>query len=95
MSKGVGIITQNGEEKPLSLREACNKIIHCTKYKWNLAYSNEHPLYPYPDVPNELEDWQKYKNPILELEGEYRGSDWNAKVFLLKYILAFSWSAQY
>jgi hypothetical protein len=94
---GVGNITYgNDTTKPLTLREACNKIIHCRKYEWNLAYSNEHPIYPeYDNEMYNIEDWQKYKNPILNVQGKFHDKAWSAEIFILKYILAYGWSTEH
>jgi hypothetical protein len=41
---GVGLITAQGQNhEPLSIREACNKIIHAKAMKYDLAWSEENP----------------------------------------------------
>ena len=41
---GVGILIEDGVRKPLTSREACNKIIHATDAKWHFKHSSKHPI---------------------------------------------------
>jgi hypothetical protein len=46
---GVGQLQKGGGSKPLSVREACNKVIHATKVEYDLAWTTENPLWgPWP-----------------------------------------------
>jgi len=95
-AEGVGTLNFKETTGPLSLREACNKIIHCTKYEWKLTYSKEHPIYPkYREELYNIENWQQYKKPMLLVEGELYDNPWTAEVNILKYILAFGFSTSH
>ena len=43
--KGVGLLIENGQEKALSSREACNKIIHALEANIEWEECKEHPVY--------------------------------------------------
>ncbi len=69
------------DDGKLSLREACNKIIHASEYKWDLNYSDEHPVYP--QINRDLyriKDGQKFKHPTLSLIGTFKGKKWKADI---------------
>lgn len=53
----------------LSLREACNKIIHAKRIRTDL----------------EKENYKYYFNPLIYFYGEYKGRDWKACVDVIEY----------
>src|SRR5262245_33632 len=61
-ANGVGSLTPEGETaKPLTIREACNKIIHAKVVKYDLAWSEENPIWG-----------QWYKAQGLEVKKRYK-----------------------
>ena len=90
--EGVGVLKPEGEkDKPLTIREACNKIIHAKVVKYDLAWSEENPIWGrwYKDQGRNVRN--KYKTPILQLEGTHQnGRKWEARVELVPFILAAS-----
>ena len=57
------------EDVPLTLREACNKIIHAEKIRTDL----------------EEENHKKYFNPIMYFYGKYKGLEWKATLDVIQY----------
>lgn len=89
---GVGVLKSEGEkDKPLTIREACNKIIHAKVVKYDFAWSEENPIWGrwYKDQDHEVKN--KYKTPALQLEGTHQNKKkWEARVELVPFILAAS-----
>ena len=56
---------------PLSLREACNKIIHATKIHYDVS---------------ELKNGLRYLNPTIYYYGRFKGKDWKAILDIEKYV---------
>ena len=93
--EGVGSITTKENKEPLSLREACNKIIHAKSVEFKLEYQEEHPLYPnYDGGLYSKEEWQKYKNPTITLHGDFNGSSWTAEIELINFVCCYPWAAE-
>jgi hypothetical protein len=90
--KGVGILKLEGDkEKPLTIREACNKIIHVKVVKYDLVWSGENPIWGQWYKARGYEVSNRYKNPALRLEGTHQnGKKWAARVELIPFILAAS-----
>ena len=90
--EGVGVLKPEGEkDKPLTIREACNKIIHAKVVKYDLAWSEENPIWGrwYKDQGRNVRN--KYKTPALQVEGTHQnGRKWEARVELVPFILAAS-----
>lgn len=90
--EGVGLLKPEGEkDKPLTIREACNKIIHAKVVNYDLACSEENPIWGrwYKDKGYDVKN--KYKTPALQLEGKHQnGKKWEARVELVPFILAAS-----
>jgi len=59
------------EEVPLSLREACNKIVHAHRINF--------------DVEGDYRDGPTYLNPTMYLYGELGGRPWKAVLRVLDY----------
>jgi len=86
ISTQVGTITcDNGKEKELTFRDACNKIIHSKKYSVSFLWSEQHPLCN-GKSGCEASDSEKFKNPIISTEGDYHGKTWVAKIEFFKFI---------
>jgi len=54
----------------LTLRDACNKIIHAGKIRFDSAQ----------------QDGQRYLNPIVYLYGELHGKEWKATIDLIEFV---------
>jgi len=86
---GVGVVISSDKTSPLSPREACNKLIHARKMKWDLARSIKHPIW---------ETWYEsrgysvrgdFKTPALLLEGEhFKTGPWKARLELVPFVYA-------
>ena len=75
-----------GEFKPLTYREACNKIIHASKYEVSLKYDTKHPLDNGKSGYEKLEG-DKFKNPIVTTIGSFKGGKkWTSKINFIKFI---------
>jgi len=90
--EGVGLLKPEDEsDKPLTIREVCNKIIHAKVVKYDFKYSEENPIWGqwYKDQGYDVK--KQYKTPALQLEGEHQnGKKWKARVELVPFILATS-----
>lgn len=66
-----GTLVDGEERKDLTLREACNKIIHATKVRFDLS---------------ENDAKQKYLNPTIYLYGQRQnGTEWKATLDVLEF----------
>ncbi len=63
--------------KVLTLREACNKIIHATRIKHDVVIPDAHLNPDYYGV---------YLRPHLYLFGQHRGRDWRAKLSIIEFV---------
>lgn len=90
--KGVGQLTPEGERsETLTIREACNKIIHAKVVEYDLTLSEENPIWGQWFKAQGYEVRNQYKTPALKLEGEHQnGKKWVARVELVPFILATS-----
>lgn len=61
------------ETKPLTLREACNKIIHAKKIHYDLS-----------EV-----DFRSYMNPIIYFYGKQNSKEWKATLNILDYAVKY------
>lgn len=89
---GVGWLKLEGsEKKPLTIREACNKVIHAKLVKYDLAWVEENPIWGRWYKDQDFEVKNRYKAPAVKLEGEHQsGKKWEARVELVPFILAAS-----
>jgi hypothetical protein len=86
---GVGALAEGDKQTPLSIREACNKIIHATAVRYEFAWSEENPIWRNWFRLQGYEDKGQYKTPALLLDGvRQNGQDWSARVELVPFILA-------
>ena len=87
----VGTLIDNGNESDLNFREACNKIIHANSVEIKLEWSNRHPLdndrngYGESRIDGKA-TVDRFKNPIIMTQGEYRGMEWKTNIHFLKYV---------
>lgn len=66
-----GALEEGEATNPLTLREACNKIIHATKLRFDFS---------------ETETGQRYLNPTLYLYGQrHNGSPWKASLDIIQF----------
>ena len=71
-SNSVGTLSKgalNHQPEVLSMREACNKIIHATKVHYDVE-----PINDFEHIGNKF----RYLNPMIYLYGENRGKKWKA-----------------
>lgn len=89
---GVGKLSVQGEKsKTLTIREACNKIIHAKVVEYNLAWSEENPIWSQWFKAQGYEVKNQYKTPALKLEGiNQNGKSWVATIDLVPFIFATS-----
>jgi hypothetical protein len=86
---GVGWLEEAPDQKAqLSVREACNKIIHADRVEYELAWSDENPLWAgwYRSQGHEVRG--RFKAPALMLEGARKKERWKARVELVPFVLA-------
>jgi hypothetical protein len=65
----VSTLTEGTKEEPLTLREACNKIIHASRIRFDVDDARR---------PTKL-------NPVLYVYGEKYGQEWKARLDLLAF----------
>lgn len=86
---GVGVLKENGENKVLSAREACNKIIHALEAVIEWERIATHPTYEkiYKEQYGVLE--QSYLTPLLHIKGEQQSNkQWEAIINLNQWVHA-------
>ncbi len=67
-----GVLVESGVENGLSLRDACNKILHAQKFRFDLS---------------ETEARQQYLNPVIYLYGERQnGGAWKATLNVIAFV---------
>jgi len=91
LPNGVGTLEENGTNKPLTPREACNKIIHAKTISYQLDWSEEHPVW------NKFYERQravvkgKFKNPRITATGTTQsGREWKAEINAINFLLGVS-----
>jgi hypothetical protein len=89
---GVGFLMHDGvAEQPLTIREACNKIIHAKVVNYDFAWSDENPIWGAWYRAHGYEVERRYKAPALQLEGMRQNREkWSARVELVPFIYATS-----
>lgn len=89
---GVGTLTIEGQEdKVLSPRDACNKIIHNTSVELDFEVTRDNPLYTEAYKLNWIQTDCEYRVPYLLIQGKgqgEKGKAWNAKVNMIQWIFA-------
>lgn len=70
VAEDCGNLEQGSKSKPLSLREACNKIIHASKIRFDVEDNGA---------------GQAYVTPFIYLYGEKSGVEWRATLDVLKF----------
>ncbi len=90
--EGVGTLTpENNETIPLSIREACNKVIHANSIKYDFAWSDENPIWSRWYSDQGIDNKGEYKTPALVAGGERQnGNKWDARIELVPFIYAIS-----
>lgn len=88
--EGVGKLHVADSVKPLTPREACNKVLHARKFRYRLEFSDRNPLYERYYQRMGLDRVGNFKNPILVLEGERNGAQWLAEVEAVPFVIATS-----
>lgn len=92
--QGVGRLRTQGEQQPLSPREACNKVLHATAIAWEFAVEERNPLYEHYYRSVGVDVKATFKCPRAVLNGEYRGHAWEATVDLVPFVVAVAnWDA--
>jgi hypothetical protein len=86
---GVGVLDEGGKQVPLTIREACNKIIHAKTVQYEFGWTEENPIWGRWFRAQGHEVKGKYKVPALLLEGaRQNGNPWKARLDLVLFILA-------
>jgi hypothetical protein len=67
-------------KEPLSLREACNKIIHAKRFNFDAK--------PLPVADRGLPNPTYTLRPLLHLYGNQRSTEWKAELNVLQFVLA-------
>lgn len=70
VAEDCGTLEQANIKKPLSLREACNKIIHATKIRFDVEHNAS---------------GQAYVTPYIYLYGNKNGVEWRATLDVLEF----------
>jgi hypothetical protein len=85
---GVGWLEVSGRRTHLSIRDACNKIIHARAILYDLSWADENPLWGrwYAAFGHDVRG--KFKAPALELSGSRGSSEWRARVELVPFVIA-------
>lgn len=76
-----GTLEINGGNTPLTLREACNKIVHATKVNFDLERLDGGPI-------EQLGMSPPYLTPNIYFYGSLRGADWRATLDVIAYVHA-------
>ena len=63
---------------PLTLREACNKVIHAKKFNWDVEQLKDEGNLPYPTT--------QYLTPRIYLYGLHGKSKWKATLDISKFV---------
>jgi hypothetical protein len=86
---GVGVLEEGGKQVPLTIREACNKVIHAKTVHYEFGWTEENPIWGRWFRAQGHEVKGKYKAPVLLLEGTRQNGDpWKAKLELVPFVLA-------
>ena len=91
LPQGVGTLTTDKGIEPLTLREACNKIVHAQSLVYDLAKGTENPIWG---------KWYKnqghtvtgdFKAPAIIIKGSRRnGKPWEARIELVPFVYGVS-----
>jgi hypothetical protein len=87
---GVGTLQVGDTTKPLSPREACNKVLHARKFRYRLEFSELNPLYAKYYQRMGINRGGRFKSPVLVVEGEHHGSPWIAEIQAVPFVIATS-----
>lgn len=88
---GVGTLEGNGATKPLTPREACNKIIHAKTIAYELEWSDKHPIWNRFFEKQSVDVRGRYKNPKIKVTGTTQGgSEWKAEINAINFLLSVS-----
>jgi hypothetical protein len=91
LPNGVGALEENGTTKPLTPREACNKIVHAKKISYELDWCEEHPIWNRFYEKQRAEVRGKFKNPRITVTGATQsGREWKAEINAINFLLAVS-----
>jgi hypothetical protein len=74
----IGNINQPEDVIPLTLREACNKIIHTKKFNWDVEQLKDEENLPYPTT--------RYLVPKMYLYGTKDNKQWKATLDITKFV---------
>jgi hypothetical protein len=91
LPNGVGVLVEEGKTRPLTAREACNKIIHAKTISYELDWSEEHPIWNRFFERQNMEVRGKYKNPKIKVTGTaHNGRAWEADINAINFLLGVS-----
>ncbi|MEZ0173990.1 MAG: hypothetical protein AB9Q20_06710 [Candidatus Reddybacter sp.] len=89
--QGVGTLTTDKAVDPLSLREACNKIVHAKSLVYDLAKGTENPIWGkwYKDQGHSFTG--DFKAPAVVIKGaRQNGVAWEARIELVPFVYGVS-----
>jgi len=89
--QGVGTLTEDGKVEPLTVREACNKIIHTQALTYDLAKGGVNPIWDkwYKDQDQTITG--DFKAPAVIIDGKRQnGKDWQARIELVPFVYGVS-----
>ena len=88
---GVGALTTDKGVEPLTLREACNKIVHAKSLAYDLAKGCENPIWGkwYKDQGHTVTG--DFKAPAIIIKGtRQNGTDWEARLEIVPFVYGVS-----
>jgi hypothetical protein len=88
---GVGTLTTDKGVEPLTLREACNKIVHAQSLVYDLAKGTENPIWGkwYKDQGHTVTG--DFKAPAIIIKGiRQNGKSWEARIELVPFVYGVS-----
>lgn len=74
-----GELSTNGQTEPLSLREACNKIVHASRVNFDVERLDGKPL-------DGSYGWPTFLRPTVYLYGNRQRADWRAALDVIAYV---------
>ncbi|MBI2182507.1 MAG: hypothetical protein HYU31_17025 [Deltaproteobacteria bacterium] len=87
---GVGTVDVDGHSKPLSPREACNKIIHAKSLDWDFPIEERNPIYNDYYVSQGLDVKGSFRNPKAILSGVHGRVPWRCTISIVPFVVAVS-----
>lgn len=88
---GVGTLTTDNGIEPLTLREACNKIVHAQSLTYDLSRGNKNPIWDKWYKDQEQSITGDFKTPAIVTKGTHQnGNYWEARIELIPFVYGVS-----